>query len=110
MRMFRSVLSVCCYALAMCVGMVGMASASERLVSYHLRQAVAVVGEHGSQDAKFKAELVHAYGDERPDICNSGSLTRESNGFRLTSMIADMAATVSGVAKGKIGSNAAALA
>lgn len=111
MRMFRSVLSFCCYALAMCVGMVGMASASERLISYHLQQAVATVGEHGSQEAKFKAELAYTkeWSDERPDTV-TGVLARESNGFRLISMIANLAPTVSGVAKGKTGIGAGALA
>lgn len=109
MRMFRSILSACCYALAMAVGCVGMASASEKLLTFHLRQATAVIGHYGAESAKFEAELAFTreWSDERPDTV-TGSLVRESNGFRLSSMIADLAATISGVAKGKIGISAMA--
>lgn len=108
MRMFRSILSACCYALAMAVGCVGMASASEKLITFHLRQATAVIGHYGAESAKFEAELVSQIGCDERTSTVTGSLTRESNGFRLSSMIADLAATISGVAKGKIGISAMA--
>lgn len=102
MRMFRSILSACCYALAMCVGMVGMASASEKLMSYQFRALALDSGCYGAESAKLKVELAHmqAIGEDR----TSGlpGLVAMSNHFVQAFL------TKSGVAGGKTGSNALA--
>lgn len=110
LKICRSALGYACLALAAALSLVGYASAAESLTSYHLRALALDTGRFGAETAKLKAELAYAHGDEYDDLCTSGSLTRESNGFRLTSMIADLASTISGVAKGKIGVGAGATA
>ena len=102
MRSFRSILFACAAGLAACLGMVGLASATEMLVKHQFR--VAVGESYHAESAKLKAELAHMHGQSVERMQTSAGLTRESNGFRL----AAIASASSEVAKGTIGISATA--
>lgn len=95
-QIYRSFIGVCIAAISLCFSGFGY--------TYERPDAVSAlsyfVGDIGAESAKFKAEQAYMASDGHSRTVSSNGLTRESNGFRLTSM------TVSGVAGGKSGSNA----
>lgn len=97
MQRFRSWLSYGMFAVLACFGFSGVALASDYQpsASHLLRAAIADLGYHGAESAKFTAEQAYmASLDER--MCSStAGLISESNGFRLADLMK------SGVAGGK---------
>lgn len=102
---FRNLIGVCIAALGFCFSGFGFAAESHQVVNA-LRYVVAEVGSYGAESAKCKAELAHMASIDSERTMQFSGLTRESNGYRLTSMVT---ATHSGVAKGKVGVGALAL-
>lgn len=105
-RLYHGLLGLCLGVLSLCVG-----PAFAKDLRPDIITALSYATEHGAYEAKFKAEQAHATQcDEFDDLCTSGKLARESNGFRLSEMLTKVAATFSEVAKGKIGVGAGAVA
>lgn len=106
MRQFRSIIGVCIAAIGLCFSGWGFAS-DERpdIIAYVL----ASCGEHGAESAKFQVEQTYMVSLDSVRTSLGSSLTAESNGYRLTELVA-AAVNDSEVAKGKIGVGAGAVA
>lgn len=87
---FSRLLSYCALALVSCLGFAGFASAADHVhaVAFKVRHMVAEVGHYGAESAKLQAQLDHMASGGEQLASRMGSLTPESNGFRLSAMTA----------------------
>ncbi len=104
MRSIRAFLSYCCISLMACLGFAGSALASENQLTYLLHGAVANVGFHGAESAKFRAEQTYMVGLNAERLCIGSHFITESNGYRLAELVNTL--SDSEVAKGKTGVSA----
>ena len=110
MRIYRSLIGYAFAALA-CFGYTGFATAADAhfTAAQTLRFAVADVGYHGAESAKFKAEQAYMVAMDSVARTSTGGLTAESNGYRLSELV-NASVGDSEVAKGKVGVGAGSVA
>lgn len=103
-RLYHGLIGMCLGVLALCAGPAFAEDLRPDLIT-----ALAYVTDHGAEGAKFRAEQVYMVSVDSVARTCSGSLTAESNGYRLSELV-NVAVNDSEVAKGKIGVGAGAVA
>lgn len=105
MRIYRSLIGACIAAIGLCFS--GWALAHD--VRPDIITALSYISDHGAESAKFRAEQAYMLSMDSVRTSMGGSLTAESNGYRLSELVT-ASVNDSEVAKGKIGVGAGSVA